>query len=169
MLGHCCSLVEHNGRMCLDGLRGVPPPCSPTERPAHVQGSPPLVRNAPLPVRMPAEMIVRRGADKAPPAFCELVPAVPSPPPCHLHRNSRRRSHPPHFALTASMPTHPPPQSIEVRRRVPSLRHSGSLCQKGKWSDEYLVKRISAFLWLDGAAFCSTNYLWAARIISHRQ
>ena len=35
---------------------------------------------------------------------CELVPAVPSPPPYQLHRDNRHRSHPPHFALTASIP-----------------------------------------------------------------
>ncbi|SRR5258708_1991442 len=60
---------------------------------------------------------------KVEPAFsdsCELVPAVPSPPPYHLHRNNRPRSHPPHFALTASVPTQPPPQSIEVRRLAPT-------------------------------------------------
>ncbi len=161
MLGHCCSLVEHNGRMCLDGLRGVPPPCSPMSRAAHVQGGPPLVHNAPLPVRMPAEMIVRRGADKAPPAFCELVPAVPSPPPCHLHRNSRRRSHPPHFALTASMPTHPPPQSIEVRRRVPSLRHSAHYVRRASGQMNILSNGSAPFCgWMERPSVRRTTSEW---------
>src|SRR5260370_25688471 len=52
---------------------------------------------------------------------CELVPAVPSPPPCHPCRDNRPRSHSPHFASTAPMPTHPPPQSIEMRRPAPTL------------------------------------------------
>src|SRR5712692_10155355 len=38
----------------------------------------------------------------------------------HLHTNSHRnpglRSHPQHFASTASIPTRPPPQSIKVLR-----------------------------------------------------
>src|SRR5271165_4213266 len=52
---------------------------------------------------------------------CELTPAVPSPPPCQPCRDNRPRSHPPHFASTAPMPTHPPPQSIEMRRPAPTL------------------------------------------------
>src|SRR6266567_759904 len=40
------------------------------------------------------------------PDFCDLPPAVPSPPPYQLHRDNRLRSHPPHFASTASIPTH---------------------------------------------------------------
>src|SRR5260370_35949786 len=51
---------------------------------------------------------------------CELVPAVPSPPPCQLHRNNRPRSHPPHFASTASLPPHPSPQSSKVRGLAPA-------------------------------------------------
>lgn len=35
---------------------------------------------------------------------CELAQARPSPPPCQLHRANLLRSHPPHFALTASQP-----------------------------------------------------------------
>ncbi len=51
---------------------------------------------------------------------CELAPAVPSLPPCQLHRDNRLHSHPPHFALTASMPTPPPPLSIKMRRLTPT-------------------------------------------------
>ena len=51
---------------------------------------------------------------------CELVPAVPSLPPCQPYRDNRPRSHPPHFASTASLPTHSPPQSIKMRRVVPT-------------------------------------------------
>lgn len=51
---------------------------------------------------------------------CELVPAVPSPPPCQPYRDNRPRSHPPHFASTASFPTHSPPQSIKMRRFAPT-------------------------------------------------
>src|SRR3989440_6739956 len=43
---------------------------------------------------------VRSGVDKAP--SCELTPGSPSPPPCQLHRAIRLRSHPSHFASTAS-------------------------------------------------------------------
>ena len=56
-------------------------------------------------------------------ASCELVPAVPSPSPCHPFRDNRLRSHPPHFASTASLPTHSPPQSIKMRRVVPTFLH----------------------------------------------
>src|SRR5260370_30306713 len=52
---------------------------------------------------------------------CELVPAVPSPPPRNPRRHTRPRSHSPHFASPAPMPTHPPPQSIEMRRPAPTL------------------------------------------------
>ena len=51
---------------------------------------------------------------------CELVPAVLSPPPCQRHRDNRLRSHPSHLASTASVPTHPPPQSSNVRRFTPT-------------------------------------------------
>src|SRR5260370_41124271 len=51
---------------------------------------------------------------------CELVPAVPSPPPCQPCRDNRPRSHSPHFASTAPMPTHPPPQSLEMRSSTPT-------------------------------------------------
>src|SRR2546421_7210163 len=58
---------------------------------------------------------VRSGVDKEP--SCELTPGHPSPPPCQLHRATRLRSHPSHFASTA--PFHsPPPQSITMRRRI---------------------------------------------------
>ena len=58
---------------------------------------------------------VRSGVDKAP--SCELTPGRPSPPPCQLHRATRLRSHPSHFASTA--PFHsPPPQSIKMRRCI---------------------------------------------------
>ena len=40
------------------------------------------------------------------PDFCDLPPAVPPLPPGPLHRDNRLRSHPPHFASTASIPTH---------------------------------------------------------------
>jgi len=43
------------------------------------------------------------------------------------HRDLGLRSHPPHFASTASMPTHPPPQSIKVRRLAPTTHRSFSL------------------------------------------
>src|SRR5260370_8275722 len=51
---------------------------------------------------------------------CELTPgSLP-----HLHANYHRdpglRSHPQHFASTASMPTRPPPQSIKVLRLSPT-------------------------------------------------
>jgi|SRR5271157_4810260 len=52
---------------------------------------------------------------------CELVPAVLSPPPYQPYQDNRPRSHPPHFASTASLLTHPPPQSIEMRRLAPTL------------------------------------------------
>src|SRR5258708_4361038 len=59
---------------------------------------------------------VRSGVDKAP--SCDLTPGSPSPPPCQLHRATRLRSHPSHFASTA-LPRSPPPQSIKMRRRTP--------------------------------------------------
>src|SRR5450759_4845257 len=51
-----------------------------------------------------------------PASLCLLfLPHLPWLP----HRNNRPRSHPPHFASTASIPTHPPPQSSKVRRFAP--------------------------------------------------
>src|SRR6266567_3991054 len=47
---------------------------------------------------------VRSGVDKAP--SCELTPGHPSPPPCQLHRATRLRSHPSHFASTAPFTPH---------------------------------------------------------------
>jgi hypothetical protein len=96
-------------------------------------------------------------------ASCELVPAVPSPPPCQPYRDNRPRSHPPHFASTASLPTHPPPQSIKMRRLAPTsppfvlaifipphlydsrttIRIESSCFLKDKQSSAYLVKHIS--------------------------
>lgn len=38
---------------------------------------------------------------------------------CHPYRDNRLRSHPLHFASTASTPTPSPPQSIKVQRLVP--------------------------------------------------
>jgi len=104
--------------------------------------------NAP-PACASARIVVRREGDKPPPGFCELVPAVPSPPPCHLHRNSRSRSHPAHFASTAP-PTSPHLSRAKCAGVFPPLRHSCSPSQKGEWSDECLAKRTSAFLPLDG-------------------
>jgi hypothetical protein len=53
-------------------------------------------------------VVVRSGPDKPPSGGCELPPAVLSPPPCHLHRDNRPRSHPPHFASTVlTTPNHP--------------------------------------------------------------
>src|SRR5260370_14804189 len=43
------------------------------------------------------------------------------------HRDLGLRSHPPHFASTASMPTHPPPQSLKVPRLAPTTHRSFSL------------------------------------------
>src|SRR6266700_273130 len=51
---------------------------------------------------------VRSGVDKAP--SCELTPGHPSPPPCQLHRATRLRSHPSHFASTAPFHSPPPPR-----------------------------------------------------------
>jgi hypothetical protein len=62
----------------------------------------------------------RQGSALSHQDFCELVPAVPSLPPSQLHRDNRPRSHPPHFASTASVPTPPPPQSIKMRRFAPT-------------------------------------------------
>ena len=63
----------------------------------------------------------RQGSALSHQDFCERVPAVPSLPPSQLHRDNRPRSHPPHFASTASVPTPPPPQSIKMRRFAPRL------------------------------------------------
>ena len=60
---------------------------------------------------------VRSGLDKAP--SCELMLGSPSPPPCQLHRATQLRSHPLHFASTAS-PHSPPPQSIKMQRCTPT-------------------------------------------------
>src|SRR5712691_8935886 len=60
---------------------------------------------------------VRSGVDKAP--SCELTLGSPCPPPCQLHRATRLRSPPSHFASTAPLPS-PPPQSIKMRRRTPT-------------------------------------------------
>src|SRR5436190_23439087 len=87
---------------------------------------------------------VRSGVDKAP--SCELTPGRPSPPPCQLHRATRLRSHPSHFASTA--PFHsPPPQSIKMRRGI-STPTTAQVCrfpQPEQSSDRFIT--------------------WAARII----
>jgi hypothetical protein len=88
---------------------------------------------------------------KVEPAFsdsCELVPAVPSPPPYHLHRNNRPRSHPPHFALTASVPTQPPPQS---RRSAEACLH----CHYRSFSPFHSRERLAPTLLLSDRHFSS--------------
>ncbi|MBA2392418.1 MAG: hypothetical protein H0V70_06695 [Ktedonobacteraceae bacterium] len=50
---------------------------------------------------------------------CEHAPAVP-PLSTPTFRDNRLRSHPPHFASTASMPPPAPPQSIKMRRLAPT-------------------------------------------------
>ena len=95
MLGHITSSVEENGLFFVrSGSNNTPPSFCASLR------------------------AVRNGLAKAPPVSCKLVPAVPSPPPCHLYRNNRPRSQPPHFASTALTSSAPPPSS-EMRRRVP--------------------------------------------------
>src|SRR5438876_11029373 len=70
---------------------------------------------------------VRSGVDNAP--SCELTPGSPSPPPCQLHRATRLRSHPWHFASTA-LPRSPPPQSIKMPRRTPPPQLKAAISHK---------------------------------------
>ncbi len=99
------------------------------------------------------------GADKTPPVSCELVPAVPAPPPCHLHRNNRLRSHPLHFASTA--PLTPP--------HLSRSKCSG-VCPVSLIPDsprmEVLSHLSALFLsWMESTSR-SMNHFWAVRIIS---
>lgn len=95
MLGHSCSLVEENGLFVSAVVS---------------------IKRQTISLRRSLRR-VHSGVDKAPP--CSRQPGSPSPPPCHLHRTTRLRSHPSHFASTA-LPRSPPPQSIKMRRRTPT-------------------------------------------------
>jgi hypothetical protein len=90
---------------------------------------------------------------------CELVPAVPSLPPCHLHRDNRLRSHPSHLASPASMPTHPPPQSSKVRRRTPTTPPVVFVVSLPRTLDTNTAPFSSAHF-IDRASWCaSTSHL----------
>src|SRR5579884_745962 len=62
---------------------------------------------------------VRSGHDKTP--SCSRQPGSPCPPPCHLHRATRLRSHPSPFASTAppSLPTTSVDQKAKASPRSP--------------------------------------------------
>src|SRR6266536_688112 len=60
-----------------------------------------------------------------PVSFLRACACCPFPTsPARLHRDNRLRSHPSHLTSTASIPTHPPPQSSNVRRLTPPPRRS---------------------------------------------
>src|SRR5260221_13118011 len=63
-----------------------------------------MLGQGPRLVESPGLFGVRSGLDKAP--SCSRQPGSPSPPPCQLHRATRLRSHPSHFASTAPFPPH---------------------------------------------------------------
>src|SRR6266699_3637537 len=95
MLGHFDSSVEENGLFFVRSGPHKPPPY------------------------LSAWLNAVRSGPHKPPVSCELVPAVPSPPPCQLHRNNRPRSHPLHFASTAP-PTLPHLSRAKCRGVSPS-------------------------------------------------
>src|SRR6266487_1355528 len=55
-----------------------------------------------------------------PPRFVRACACCPFPTSMPTLPGQQARSHPPHFASTASLPTHSPPQSSKMRRVVPT-------------------------------------------------
>jgi hypothetical protein len=82
---------------------------------------------------------------------CELAQARPSPPPCQPYRANLLRSHPPHFALTASRPPHHHLSQSKCGGLPPPLP-----CVFGLWG--------SRPVWVKDAA---KNKLKAASLIGH--
>jgi hypothetical protein len=112
---------------------------------------------------------VRSGVDKAP--SCELTPGSPSPPPCQLHRATRLRSHPSHFASTA-LPRSPPPQSIKMRRRTPTptaqvCRFTQTEHSSGRfitWAARIILRRRSFILSINNwPTTCTRSTIFCSR------
>ena|SRR5712691_1972590 len=96
---------------------------------------------------------------------CELGPAVPSPP----HATSTGTAGPARILRTsrfpASMPTHPPPQSSEVRRLVPTASPLAGVKRRQRLARPLLLsdRHFSSAVW---AGFRLVSQ--AADRISHR-